>query len=72
VNTPTFEAELNAIRSIYECLKPFAIHERDRLLRMVQDRLARERMPAGALARAAASAQDPMPPPIQFVDVRKR
>jgi hypothetical protein len=70
MNAPTFEAELNAIRSIYESLKPFAIHERDRLLRMVQDRLARERTPAGLMPRVTV--QDAVPPPIPFGEVRKR
>jgi len=70
MNTPTFEAELDAVRSIYESLKPFAIHERDRLLRMVQERLARERAPAGPLPRVAL--QDRVPAPIQFGEARKR
>lgn len=41
----TFEQELDAIRAIYGALKPFEIYQRDRLLRMVQERLARERSP---------------------------
>lgn len=70
MNTPTFETELNAIRAIYEALRPFAIHERDRLLRMVQERLSRERAPAGTVTRV--SIQDPVPPPIPFGEVRRR
>jgi hypothetical protein len=41
--THSFDAELNALKTIYETLRPFAIHERDRIVRMVQERLARER-----------------------------
>lgn len=41
----SFEAELEAQRQIYDALKPFAMQDRDRLLRMVQERMARERAP---------------------------
>ena len=41
----TFEAELDAQRVVYEALKPFANEHRDRLLRQVQERFARERAP---------------------------
>lgn len=41
----TFEDELKAMRLVYDALTPFAMQERDRLLRMVQERLARERSP---------------------------
>jgi len=44
-NAHTFEDELAAQRAIYDALRPFAMQERDRLLRMVQERLAREREP---------------------------
>lgn len=70
INTPTFDAELNAIKSIYEALRPFAIHERDRLLRMVQERLARERSSAGGLARVGIP--EPLVAAIAFSEVRKR
>lgn len=49
--THTFDAELNALKTIYETLRPFAIHERDRIVRMVQERLARERATASPFPR---------------------
>jgi hypothetical protein len=47
----TFDAELSALKTIYETLRPFPIHERDRIVRMVQERLARERAGGGPLVR---------------------
>lgn len=38
----TFEDELEAIKTIYQNLKPFESQERDRILRMVGERLNRE------------------------------
>jgi hypothetical protein len=71
MNTPSFDAELNAVKMIYEALKPFAMHERDRLLRMVGERLARERSAAGGLARVPTPEQ-PLVAAISFGDARKR
>jgi len=70
MTTPTFDAELNAVKMIYEALKPFAMHERDRLLRMVQDRLARERSANGGLARVSPPEQPLVA--VSFGDARKR
>ncbi len=49
--THTFDAELNALKTIYETLRPFPIHERDRIVRMVQERLSRERATASRFPR---------------------
>jgi hypothetical protein len=70
MSTPSFDSELNAIKSIYDALKPFAIHERDRLLRMVQERLARERNPAGPLPKVELP--DPVQPIPFAAEARKR
>ena len=39
----TFDNELDALRVLYETLKPFEFQVRDRIVRTVVDRLARER-----------------------------
>jgi len=70
MNSSTFDSELNAVKSIYEALRPFAIHERDRLLRMVQERLSRERSSAFGTPRPGAV--ETVAGPISFSEARKR
>jgi len=51
--TTTFDAELDAVKTIYAALVGFPMQDRDRLLRMVQERLARERTPTRPPPRVA-------------------
>ena len=58
----TYDAELDAIRDIYRSLEPFPVQDRDRILRMVTERLARERVPARLPLRAVEHIELTTPP----------
>ena len=51
----TFADELRAIAAVYEALVLFPMHERDRILRHVNERLARERRAEPRLSTRDAS-----------------
>ncbi len=66
----SYDIELQALKLIYDTLKPFGFHERDRIVRAVLDRLARERSAGGALPQSPARPVNVDPIPLG--EARKR
>lgn len=68
--THSYDAELQALKLIYDTLKPFGFHERDRIVRAVLDRLSRERSAGGSLPQPHARPLNVDPIPLG--EARKR
>ena len=60
--THSYDIELQALKLIYDTLRPFGFHERDRIVRAVLDRLSRERSAVGLPQSPARPVNvDPIP-----------